>query len=348
MKLLSIAVPCYNSAAYMEKCVKSLLVGGDEVEILLVDDGSTKDNTAEIADRLEKEHPGIVRAIHQPNKGHGGAVNTGLENATGRFFKVVDSDDKVRASAYKAILKTLREFAAQEDQGEEPLDLLISNFVYDKEGAAHKKVMHYRRELPVERVFSWKEAGRFKKGSYILMHSVIYRTALLRECELKLPEHTFYVDNIYVFEPLPYVKNMYYLDVNFYYYFIGRDDQSVNEKVMISRLDQQARVNRIMIDYFIDPKHAPRIREHKMLYRYMYNYLEIITTITSVLAIISGKSEHLQIKEDVWSYLRKSDANLYRKMRRGPFGLAAHLPGKGGHAVVKGGYKIAQKIFKFN
>ena len=81
------------------------------------------------------------------------------------------------------------------------------------------------------------------------MHSVIYRTALLRECDLELPEHTFYVDNIYVFKPLPYVKTMYYLDVNFYRYFIGRDDQSVNETNMIKRIDQQFKVTYIMIDY---------------------------------------------------------------------------------------------------
>ena len=74
----------------MENCISSLVVGGDEVEVLVVDDGSA-DRTAEIADQLEAEYPGIVRAIHQPNKGHGGAVNTGIENASGLYFKVVDS-----------------------------------------------------------------------------------------------------------------------------------------------------------------------------------------------------------------------------------------------------------------
>ena len=73
----------------MEHCIHTLLAGGDEVEILIVDDGSTKDRTAEIADAYEKKYPGICRAIHQENKGHGGAVNTGLANATGIFFKVV-------------------------------------------------------------------------------------------------------------------------------------------------------------------------------------------------------------------------------------------------------------------
>ena len=136
MKLLTITVPCYNSQDYMEKCVESLVVGGDEVEILVVDDGSV-DRTAEIADRLQDRYPGIVRAIHQPNKGHGGAVNTGLENASGLYFKVVDSDDKLKASAYRSILDKHREYK----DAEEKIDLLISNFVYEKEGQHRKKVM---------------------------------------------------------------------------------------------------------------------------------------------------------------------------------------------------------------
>ena len=50
MKLLSVAVPCYNSESYMDRCIQSLLTGGDEIEILIVDDGSTKDRTPQIAD----------------------------------------------------------------------------------------------------------------------------------------------------------------------------------------------------------------------------------------------------------------------------------------------------------
>lgn len=343
MKLLTIAVPCYNSQDYMENCISSLVVGGDEVEVLIVDDGSS-DNTAVIADRLEAEYPGIVRAIHQPNKGHGGAVNTGIENASGLYFKVVDSDDKVKASAFKSILDKLRE----NQDAEEKIDLLISNFVYDKEGQARKKVMEYRKVLPVGRMFGWDEAKRFRKGQYILMHSVIYRTELLRQCGLRLPEHCFYVDNIYVFNPMPSVKNLYYLDVNFYYYFIGRDDQSVNEEVMIGRLDQQARVNRIMFDYFSDGVSEGLIEKKSQLYKYMYNYLEIITTITSVLAIISDDPEKIAIKDELWDYLSEKDHDLYLKLRRGVFGTVVHLPGRVGKKVVSAGYGIARNIFGFN
>ena len=224
MKLLTITVPCYNSQDYLDKCVQSLLAGGEDVEILLVNDGST-DGTQEIAERYAAQYPTIVRAINKENGGHGSAINTGIEYASGLYFKVVDSDDWVKEDAYQKILDTLRELAG----GSRVLDLLVSNFVYEKAGAKRGKVMQYRHAFPEGRIFGWEEMRHLRKGHYILMHSVIFRTKLLRECGLKLPEHTFYVDNLFVFEPLPYVKNLYYLDVNFYRYFIGRDDQSVNE-----------------------------------------------------------------------------------------------------------------------
>ena len=83
----------------MRHCIDTLLPGGDQVEILIVNDGSS-DNTAAIADEYEKKYPNICRAIHQENKGHGGAVNTGIKNATGIYLKVVDSDDWVNEYAY--------------------------------------------------------------------------------------------------------------------------------------------------------------------------------------------------------------------------------------------------------
>ena len=187
----------------MRKCVDSLLIGGEDVEILIVDDGS-KDGTAQIADEYAAKYPTIIRAIHKENGGHGSAVNTGIANATGLFFKVVDSDDWVNNTSYYKILDTLRELAG----GNRTLDALISNFVYEKEGQK-RKVMRYKHALPQGELFTWSEVKHFHKGQYILMHSIIFRTKLLKECGLKLPEHTFYVDNLNVFEPLPYVKNMY-------------------------------------------------------------------------------------------------------------------------------------------
>lgn len=338
MKILSIAIPCYNSAAYMRRCIDSLLAGGDDVEILIVDDGSAKDDTAEIADEYEKNYPGIVRAIHQENGGHGEAVNAGLRNATGLYYKVVDSDDWVDEDAYLEIIRTLKELVA----GPETVDMFISNFVYDKVGAKRKKVMRYGA-FPENEIFHWEEAKKLHIGHYILMHSVIYRTMLLRECGLELPKHTFYVDNLFVFQPLPYVKNLYYRNLNFYHYFIGREDQSVNEQVMISRIDQQIRVNKIMIDTMAGRKIA-----NKRLRQYMISYLDIITTISSVMLLRSGTEENLEKKKELWQYLKSKDTGLYLKLRHGIFGRTMNLPGKGGRKLSVAAYRITQKFYGFN
>ena len=185
-----------------------------------------------------------------------------------------------------------------------------------------------------------------QKIKCILMHSVIYRTKLLRECGLKLPEHTFYVDNIYVFEPLPYVRNMYYLDVNFYRYFIGRSDQSVNEKVMTGRIDQQIKVNQIMTDYFVEKK--SEIMGNKPLAKYMLSYLDIITTISSILLIRINTPESLEKKRELLNYIRQKDKKVYRKLRYGLLGNCMNLPGKTGRWISVEGYKICQKFFGFN
>ena len=304
MKLLSIAVPCYNSEDYMKHCIESLLPGGEDVEIIIVDDGSTKDRTAEIADEYAARYPGIVKAVHQENGGHGEAVNTGLQNATGLYFKVVDSDDWVDEESYQKVLSKLAELVREGNT----VDMMICNYVYEKQGARRKKTIRYTTAFPQDQVFTWNDVKHFRLGQYILMHSVIYRTQMLQSCGLELPKHTFYVDNIFVYYPLPYVKTLYYMDIDLYRYFIGRSDQSVNEQVMIGRVDQQIKVNKIMIDqYDLRSIQNPKLR------KYMSSYLEIMMTVSSIMLIRSGTAESLEKKKDLWQYLKKRDAGLYYK-----------------------------------
>ena len=338
MKLLSIVVPCYNSQAYMRHCVKTLLAGGDEVEIVIVDDGST-DDTADIADEMALAHPGVVRVIHQENGGHGDAVMTGLRHAAGQFFKVVDSDDWVDETAYRQVLDTLRAFVAESS----PVDLLVCNFVYDKAGVKKKHVMRYAGVLPEGTLFGWGNVGHFRVGQYILMHSVIFRTQLLRDCGLQLPKHTFYVDNLYVYTPMKSVRYMYYLDVDFYHYYIGREDQSVQEATMIRRIDQQLLVNRMMFTALdLEEIRDPNQRA------YLFHYLEIVTTVSSVLLLKAGSDEHMQLKQAFWEDIRTHDISLYNELRYGMFGRILNLSGSAGRAVSIAIYKVSQKVFGFN
>lgn len=339
MKTISFAVPCYNSADYMDKCIESLLKCGDDVEILIVDDGSTKDDTAAKADEWQKRHPGIIRAIHKENGGHGSAVNAGLAEATARYFKVVDSDDWLDEDAMVEVMRYLR----LQMEFKDPTDLVIANYVYEKVHEGTRTVMRYKNVFPEGYEFGWDEVGRFGPSQYLLMHSVIYRTELLRDMNLQLPEHCFYVDNIFVYEPLPQVESMYYLDVDMYRYFIGREDQSVNESVMMGRIDQQLRVTRTMIDA-VDVMAI----EEKRLRQYMENYLAMMMCICSVFLRMRNTSEDEEKRDAIWRYLKEADAALYRRIRTNLLNLGTNLPTEAGRRAGLGGYHIAQKVFKFN
>ena len=175
LKLITFTVPCYNSAAYMEHCVDTLLKAGDEADILLVDDGST-DKTAAIADKYAADHPGVVRVIHQRNGGHGEGVNQGIANALGLYFMVVDSDDWLDVDALSQLMTRLRGFAQQIT----PIDLVVCNYVYEHSADGTRRVMNFKGALPEGVVFGWKDTRRFTVSQFISIHAAIYRTAVLR------------------------------------------------------------------------------------------------------------------------------------------------------------------------
>ena len=338
MKYITFTIPCYNSEEYMEKAINSLLPAGDDVEIIVVNDGSA-DKTKKIAKKYAENYPDIVKVVNKENGGHGDAVMSGLAMAAGKYFKVVDSDDWVDEEALLKILEVVKGF----HEADNDVDMIVSNYVYEKVGEEHKKVMHYRNVLPQNQVFHWSDIGHFRLDQYILMHSVTYRTELLKLCQLYLPKHTFYVDNIYVYYPLPHVRTMYYLDVDFYRYYIGREDQSVNEKVMIKRVDQQIFVTKSMIAMY-KLKEIP----DKKLRHYMVNYLAIMMTVSSILCIRSKDKENLAKKAELWNYLKLKDYKTFMKIRYGIMGQTINLPGKPGRKMSSIVYSVARRLIGFN
>ena len=327
----------------MDKCIESLLAcdnGSGDVEILIVDDGSTKDDTAQKADEWHERYPEIIYAIHKENGGHGSAVNTGLEYARGRYFKVVDSDDWLDEYAMGTIMTYLR----RQSELRDATDLVIGNYVYEKVYEGTRTAISYRNVFPVDEEFSWDDVGRFKSSQYLLMHSVIYRTELLRDIGLKLPEHCFYVDNIFVYVPLPAVKSIRYFDVDMYRYFIGREGQSVNEDIMKSRIDQQLRITRVMIDA-VDLNEEV---ESRKLRAYMENYLSMMMCICSIFLRMINTPEAEEKRSDIWGYLKGHRPAMYGAIRRNILNLGTNIPSELGRKAGIGGYHIAQKIFKFN
>ncbi|MDR3596228.1 glycosyltransferase [Clostridium sp.] len=338
MKILTVVIPCYNSAVYMEKAINSLIIGSEDLEILIIDDGS-RDNTSIIADEYEKKYPNIIRVIHKENGGHGDAINTGLKYSKGIYFKVLDSDDWFDKNSLKKILEVLKNMI----NNAESLDMLIANYVYENMSINKQKSINYKGAMPEKKIFTWDDLGHLNSSQNILMHSVIYRTEVLRKCDLNLPKHTFYVDNIFVYKPLPYVNTMYYINVDLYRYFIGREDQSVNEKIMIQRIDQQIKVTKIIIDCY-----NPMLIECKKLRKYMIKYLVMMMTVSTVLLLKDNTEESLRKKEELWYYLNLKNRKLYKEINKYFLGLCMKIKGMLGRKIILAGYSLSRKMFGFN
>lgn len=339
-KLITFAIPCYNSEAYMEKCIQSLLGAGDDTEILIINDGS-KDRTGEIADSYARKYPDTVSVVHQENGGHGEGVNQGIRLGRGKYYKVVDSDDRLDPEALKTMLGYIRE---NENNGVH-IDMYISNYVYDHVADGTQKAMKYDEIFPHAKACDWEATKKFNFTKYLMMHSVIYRMQLLRDIGLELPKHTFYVDNLYMYYPFPFVKSIFYVDVDLYYYFIGREDQSVNEKNMIKRIDQQIRVTKLMTECH-DLNELKKTQPH--LYKYMFHELSMMYMISTVFLFASKDQDNYKKNTELWDFLKQTDPVTFKKMRTTTWHFFTGIPGPIGRYTTVTGYHIAKRIFKFN
>ena len=345
MKYLTITVPCFNSEKYLKRCLDSLAAGGNDVEIIVVNDGST-DRTGEIAEDYARRFPGIVTVVHKENGGHGSGVNTGLELASGKYFKVVDSDDWLEANAYRELLRQIKRWDAPEEQDRicAPPDLIVCNYTYNHLDEGVERTMSYRNVFPEGKICSWEETGAFRPSQYLVMHALVYRTDILKKSGVVLPEHTFYVDNIFSYYPLPYVETIFYMDVDLYQYYLGREDQSVNEKVLISRIEQQIKVTKIVANC-VDLKEVKR--KHPKLANYMCRNVSIMMAIYSIHLLLSGEEKAKSRHQEIWADMKQDNPGLYYRLRYTKLSGLTNLPGKLGKKATVDGYRIAKRIYKF-
>ena len=339
MKLISFGIPSYNSQDYLHKCVDSILVGGDDVEIIIVNDGST-DNTSKIGHEYAEKYPNIVKIIDKPNGGHGSGVNAGLKAATGLYYKVVDSDDWVDEGALKKILQTIKEHQAANTLP----DLYIANFVYEKVYINERHVSSYEKKMPVEKFTTWEKVKSFHGAHMLLMHALMYKREKLLDSNTVLPEHTFYVDNVFAYKPLPYMKSIYYINEDFYRYFIGRPDQSVTINNMVKRYDQQIRCMYCLVDsyYWDEIKKMP-----KGLKKYMWHALNAIMMNTLMFACAADAPERRQAIKDLWKHIKERDIKLYRRYKWRSFStLVNWMPWKMRGKVLVWGYNVLCNIIK--
>lgn len=235
--ILSIVVPTYNIEKYIERNIESFLNVEDELkslfEILIINDGST-DNTLQVVTELISKIDCLnIRVINKSNGGHGSAVNRGIEEAKGKYFKIVDGDDWVKKSDFEEYLKRLEKTN---------VDMVVTNF---------SKQYTYENRVESEKVINVEDYYKSNKIPKIFpMHSVTYKTCILKENNIKLTEKIFYVDIQYIVFPLKYISDWEYWNLDVYQYFLGRPDQSMTIENRMKNIEHSRKVTESILEFY--------------------------------------------------------------------------------------------------
>lgn len=335
-KLLSCVVCCYNSAAYMSKCIDSLLKGGDRVEIIIIDDGS-KDDTGKIADEYQSKHPETIKVVHQPNAGHGGGVQKGIEEATGYYFKVVDSDDWLDTDALLNLLDHI-------EKSDKTIDCYVTDYRYCHNDDNESQTISYESCFPKDKLFTPKDIKRMKLTVYFTIHSTCYRTDLLKSLDMKIPTHVSYDDNYFIYIPLPHVEKLYYLPVTLYCYLIGREGQSVSEEIAIKRYSHYLKIAQ---DCFLQVD-INKYKNNKAVRKMIYHQYLIVYGSAMAFSNIAKTKESKKALKDFHKVCKANNKKQYRKLRYFSLSSLIAQPNFIGRVSSKVFYWISRKLVSFN
>lgn len=240
-KILTISIAAYNAEKYLVRCLSSFISSDilSMLEILVIDDGS-QDTTAQITKKIEKQYPESIRLIHKKNGGHGSTINTGIKNATGKYFKTVDADDWVDQTGIRYLLN----FLSKND-----VDLILNPYnkvneygnIIEDVPCVKSSMVEYGRIYQIEDI---------AQILIIAMHAFTFKTQILKNMNREIDEHCFYVDAEYTIFPLPLVHTVTVLDFPVYLYLSGINEQSMNIQNMIKRREEHLRVIRRVIEFY--------------------------------------------------------------------------------------------------
>ncbi|MDO5330647.1 MAG: glycosyltransferase family 2 protein [Bacillota bacterium] len=337
-KLLSFCIPSYNSESFLHYALDSLIPGGEEIEVLIIDDGS-KDKTLEVAKSYEERYPHIFKAIHQENAGHGGAINHALKLATGIYFKVLDSDDWVDEEA----LKKLLEFIRVTPEGP---DLIVTDYTYWSLHDHPFDTICYKEFFSKHGVaIPFSGVSKFTIQDYCTLHSATFRLDVIKRANITLPEHCSYEDNYFVYGPLCVAKNICYLPFSFYQYQIGRSGQSMEAATLLRKYRDFLTVGKLTFDYLDITKLK---KTDKARYRLIKHHLNFAWMAATAFPMAIGTKQGREDKKRFLEECKKSNKRQYKLLNRRFLIRLVNLPGRLGTFFARSGIKVAGNIVDFS
>ena len=304
-KLLTIAVPAYNMEKYLSRCLDSILLDGqqDYLEVILINDGS-KDNTLAIAREYEKKYPDILTVVDKPNGGWGTAINKAIGLASGRYFKILDSDDWFDSKALVEFIELLKTI---------DVDLVATSFSYEYTSGGNKNDV-YPEEL-CNRVIQFDDYLRNNNhDKHLPMATITFRTKLLQDNRIMVAEK-YYADIDYNLTPLFFVKNIFFSQINLYRYWIGREGQSTSLAGYNAHIDDFLKMAQKVVAFYkkhseecsIDVKTAI---EKDLLNILRFSYYLLLSP------QFAGKKQGSRKCREFDTSLKKESLYLYKRLNR--------------------------------
>lgn len=300
-RILSVAVPSYNVEQYLDKCLSSFSDErfNNKLEVIVVNDGS-QDATQHIAETYVNKYPEIFKLINKENGGHGSAVNAGIANATGKYFRIVDGDDWVHTENMVELLAVLEHSEA---------DMVVDQ---RREVNMLTKETEYFPLPPVEknRVLDFAQiCMQHDICTFIMLHTLSYKTELLKKHGIKLLEHIFYVDIEYIIKATMEAKTIEFHDLEIYQYLVGNVNQSVNYRNYVKRFSHHSKVTRELVTYASKSKAQGEMK----------NYLDrriclLINTHMNIALIYNeNRKEGLNQAKEFRRFLKETSSVYYRR-----------------------------------
>lgn len=301
-KILSISVAAYNVEKFIEKNLNSFIDSDvkNDIEVLVINDGST-DSTAKIVSEYEKKYPTVIKLINQDNAGPGSTINSGIKQATGKYFKMVDGDDWVDTKNLKEYINYLKEVE---------VDLVVTNYKCVDNNTSEEL------ECKIENVESKKELlfANHCRDLSLAMHNVAYKTEILKKNNIKI-DNGFYTDVEFLLLPIQYVKTFAFIELNIYMYRVSLLTQSMNPKSMQKNIKMHDIVLKRLIDYYQDILNKEDI-EWNVKNFIKKRIVDMTSTQLSVLLSFKPNKEYKKDIIDLFKYIEIKSSNIYNDFSR--------------------------------
>lgn len=262
---LSISIAAYNISDFAIQIICSLLRSkyAEELEILVVNDGS-KDDTVEKINHFIKENyngkgQSVIRVIDKPNGGHGSTINKGIELATGKYFRLLDGDDYYVTEELDKLMEKLHT---------EDSDLVLTNYIEDFSVTGEFKRTRLYEELTPGVQYKMEDITTYGYGFSSwgpLLHTATYKTQLLQNANFHIDEHCFYVDMEYNLMGVMVANTVTYYPYDIYSYYLGRQGQSVSPESYKKNVSQHEKVCLRLIKEYTNNKEKLPLGKQKYI-----------------------------------------------------------------------------------